>query len=173
MTAALATKPVPQTAAAKQDHAHDFDFLHGGKWNIHNKRLKLRLQGCTEWDEFSATASARPILNGFGNEEEFRTDFWPHFAGMAFRFYNPITETWAIYWADSRGIGVLEPPVKGRIEGDRGIFVGEDFLNGRPIIVHYIWSRVNTASPRWEQAFSGDGGKTWETNWIMDFTRAE
>ena len=25
--------------------------------------------------------------------------------------------------------------------------------------------------PRWEQAFSEDGGKTWETNWIADFTR--
>jgi NIPSNAP len=30
---------------------------------------------------------------------------------------------------------------------------------------------VTSATPRWEQAFSVDGGKTWETNWIMDFTR--
>jgi hypothetical protein len=26
-------------------------------------------------------------------------------------------------------------------------------------------------SCRWEQAYSADGGKTWETNWIMEFTR--
>jgi hypothetical protein len=24
---------------------------------------------------------------------------------------------------------------------------------------------------RWEQAFSDDGGATWETNWTMDFAR--
>ena len=24
---------------------------------------------------------------------------------------------------------------------------------------------------RWEQAFSADGGATWEVNWVMEFTR--
>jgi hypothetical protein len=31
---------------------------------------------------------------------------------------------------------------------------------------------VDTPTPRWEQAFSEDGGETWETNWVMDFARA-
>ena len=43
----------------------------------------------------------------------------------------------------------------------------------RPILVRFIWSGVTTATPRWEQAFSDDGGRTWETNWVMDFTRAD
>ena len=39
-----------------------------------------------------------------------------------------------------------------------------------PIRVRFIWSGVTTPTPRWEQAFSDDGGETWETNWVMDFT---
>jgi hypothetical protein len=166
-----ATASVP---AAQQDSARDFDFLFGKKWKIHNKRLKDRLKGSKTWEEFEATCVARPILNGMGNEDEFRTEFWPNFVGMAFRFYNPATRTWAIYWADSRrGLEMLDPPVRGRFVGNRGVFEGPDMFEGRPIIVHYIWSRVDTPNPRWEQAFSEDGGKTWETNWIMDFTRAD
>jgi hypothetical protein len=62
--------------------------------------------------------------------------------------------------------------VLGSFDGDTGIFEGEDTFEGRPIRVRFVWSGVDTATPRWEQAFSADGGKTWETNWIMEFTRA-
>jgi hypothetical protein len=34
------------------------------------------------------------------------------------------------------------------------------------------WTSAGPDAARWEQAFSADGGKTWETNWIMDFTRS-
>ena len=44
-------------------------------------------------------------------------------------------------------------------------------LEGRPIRVRFLWSRITDTSARWEQAFSLDGGGSWETNWIMDFTR--
>jgi hypothetical protein len=63
--------------------------------------------------------------------------------------------------------------VFGSFEGDTGIFEGEDTLDGRPILVRFRWSGITTETPRWEQAFSEDGGETWETNWVMDFTRAE
>ena len=39
--------------------------------------------------------------------------------------------------------------------------------------MRFTWSGVEGPTPRWEQAFSTDGGSTWETNWVMDFTRAE
>ena len=42
-----------------------------------------------------------------------------------------------------------------------------------PIIVRFVWSRVvTTPTPRWKQAFSADGGKTWETNRVREFTPA-
>jgi hypothetical protein len=31
---------------------------------------------------------------------------------------------------------------------------------------------IKANSSRFEQAFSADGGKTWEANWIMTFDRA-
>lgn len=153
----------------KTDRAHDFDFLMG-RWTIRNRYLRERLEGSTAWVEFESTCVARPLLNGGANEDEYRTSHWPGFVGMSFRFFNPATEQWAIYWADSRR-GVLDPPVFGSFTGDTGIFEGTDAFEGRPVRVRFTWSRVTTTTPRWEQAFSDDGGVTWETNWVMDFRR--
>jgi hypothetical protein len=90
---------------------------------------------------------------------------------MSFRFFDLETRLWSIYWADSRRTGLLDPPVVGSFASGVGIFEGGDTFNGQSIRVRYTWSRTNTEWPRWEQAFSPDRGKTWETNWIMDATR--
>jgi hypothetical protein len=149
--------------------ARDFDFWMGS-WDAHNRRLRERLAGC---DEFAATSVARLTLDGMGNVDEFRTDYAGGYVGMSIRFFDPETRLWSIYWADSRRTGLLEPPVIGGFAGDVGVFEGPDTFAGQPIVVRYTWSRVTTPAPRWEQAFSDDGGETWETNWIMDFSRAE
>jgi hypothetical protein len=147
----------------------DFDFWMG-EWKVHNRRLRKRLAGSSDWEEFEATSQAWPILGGLGNEDIFRTDHDGGFIGMSFRFFDPVKKLWAIYWADTRRSGELDPPVFGSFDGDTGVFRGEDVFEGRPILVRFIWSGVTTRTPRWEQAFSDDGGRTWETNWIMDFT---
>lgn len=152
-----------------RDGAADFDFLLGD-WIVRNRRLRERLTGCTEWLEFTARSSERRILNGLGVEEEYRTEFWPGFVGMALRLYNPQTRLWSIYWADSIR-GVMEAPVVGAFSGDNGVFEGSDVVNGRPIRVRFVWSDTGTDTPRWEQAFSADDGRSWETNWLMDFAR--
>ena len=156
---------------AARDGARDFDFWMGA-WKIHNRRLRERLKGSTTWDEFEATSIARPLLGGVANEDEYRTEYAGGFIGMSFRFFDRATKQWSIYWADSRK-GVLDPPVVGTFTGDTGVFEGTDSFEGRPIRVRFTWSRVTTATPRWEQAFSEDGGKTWETNWFMEMTRDE
>jgi hypothetical protein len=150
--------------------ARDFDFLMG-RWTVRNRRLRERLKGCTEWDEFDATNDARPLLRGLANEDEYVTDYAGGFTGMSFRFFDPAAGLWSIYWADSKR-GTLEPPVVGAFRDGVGAFEGSDVLEGRAIRVRFTWSRTATAAPRWEQAFSADGGATWETNWIMDFRRA-
>ncbi|HKY24541.1 MAG TPA: hypothetical protein VJM07_05260 [Gaiella sp.] len=151
--------------------ASDFDFWFGS-WQVHNRRLTRRLAGSDQWDEFPATVVARPLLDGLGNEDEFRTDHDGGFVGMSFRFFDPERRRWSIYWADSRRPGELDPPVFGTFSGGLGIFEGEDIHRGRPILVRFTWSGVTTPTPRWEQAFSDDGGRTWETNWVMEFARA-
>ncbi len=152
--------------------ARDFDFWMGS-WSCRNRRLRERLAGSDDWDEFESTVVARPILDGLGNEDEFRTDYAGGFVGMSFRFFDPERKRWSIYWADTRRSGELDPPVFGGFSGDTGVFEGDDTFDGRPIRVRFIWSGITTPTPRWEQAFSEDGGATWETNWIMDFTPAE
>jgi hypothetical protein len=149
--------------------ARDFDFLMGS-WKVRNRRLRARLQGCTDWDEFDATNDAHPLLRGLANEDEFVTGYAGGLVGMSFRFFDPATGLWAIYWADSKH-GRLEPPVRGRFEDGVGIFEGDDTLDGRAIRVRFRWSDTDRGQPRWEQAFSADAGASWEVNWTMDFTR--
>ena len=148
----------------------DFDFWMG-EWKVQNRRLRRRLAGSDDWDEFEADARAWPILGGLGNADEYRTDRDGGFLGMSFRFFDPRTRQWSIYWADSRRPGLLDPPVIGSFAGDEGVFEGDDTFEERPIRVRFTWSGVTTGSPSWEQSFSEDGGETWEPNWRMDFTR--
>jgi hypothetical protein len=148
----------------------DFDFWMG-RWSVRNRWLRERLAGSTEWEEFGASVVARPTLDGTGNEDMFRTEHAGGFTGMSFRFFDPASGRWSIYWADSRRPGLLDPPVLGVFDGDVGIFEGDDEVGGRSIRLRFTWSRITTPTPRWERAFSADGGETWETNWIMDFAR--
>ena len=151
--------------------ASDFDFWLG-EWNVDNRRLRERLAGSDEWEEFEATSGARQILGGLGNEDEFRTDHDGGFVGMSFRFFDPRAGSGRSTGPTAAGRESLDPPVFGSFSGDTGVFDGDDTFGGRPIRVRFIWSGVTTPTPRWEQAFSDDGGETWETNWVMDFTRA-
>jgi hypothetical protein len=65
----------------------------------------------------------------------------------------------------------LDPPVVGGFQDGIGTFMADDTFNGQPIVVRFIWSNITATSTRWEQAFSPDGGATWEVNWVMESTR--
>lgn len=158
-------------ARQTEDQSRAFDFLMG-HWEIHNRRLAKRLQGSNEWQEFEANSVCDALPGRLGNEDQYRTDFWQGFVGLSLRFFDPKAGRWSIYWIDNRG-SALQPPVTGAFAGDVGVFEGSDQYQGQPILVRFTWSHVTTPHPRWEQAFSADGGKTWETNWTMDFTRAK
>lgn len=155
-----------------EDGARDFDFW-TGRWHVRNRYLRERLAGSDDWAEFDATSVARQLPGVLGNMDEFRTDFEGGFTGMSFRFFDPGTGRWAIYWADSRRPGLLDPPVLGAFDGDVGVFEGTDTHAGKPVRVRFTWSGVTTPAPRWEQAFSDDDGATWETNWVMEFMRTD
>ncbi len=151
------------------DGRHDFDFYHG-RWQVRNERLRERLVGSDEWETFEAVQECRPILGGIGNLDDFVTDWSDGFRGMTLRLFNPQTRQWSIYWAGNRS-GVLEPPVVGRFDDGVGIFHGDDRHQGRPVRVRFLWSEITARSAHWQQAFSIDGGHSWETNWHMHMTR--
>jgi hypothetical protein len=157
---------------SQADPQKDFDFFIG-KWNVHNRKLKERLKGSTSWDEFDGTVIARPIWDGKANVDEFEADSTTgHIQGMTLRLFDPKSQQWSIYWANSAN-GTLEKPMIGSFKDGRGEFYDQEFFEGKSIFVRFIWSNITSSSCRWEQAFSDDGGKSWETNWIMDFTRVE
>jgi hypothetical protein len=154
---------------ATKDGRRDFDFYFG-RWQIRNERLKERLAGSTDWETFEATQACSPILDGLGNIDDFHTAWSGGFEGMTLRLFNPATREWSIYWASDRS-GTLEPPVVGRFENGVGTFYGRDTHKGTPVLVRFIWSEIHADSAKWQQAFSTDDGKTWETNWVMHMQR--
>jgi len=158
-------------SAASDTQAHAFDFLMG-TWRVQNRLLAKRLQHSHQWLQFQSTDVESPLPTGTGNLEYYLTDHWPNFVGMGLRLYDPQTRKWTIYWTDNRfSSGVLQPPVTGDFHDGRGVFEGPDHLNTIPIIVRYTWRSSDHDHAHWTQAFSRDNGRSWEVNWIMDFTR--
>ena len=151
---------------------HDFDFLHG-RWRVRHRRLKERLAGSTEWQEFDGTAHNWPTLDGAGNVDDNLLELPAGtYRALSIRAFDPATSQWAIWWLDSRSPrGPLYPPMVGAFGEDGvGRFLADATHDGRPIVMRFLWTNSETRSPRWEQAFSTDGGETWEINWVMDFT---
>jgi hypothetical protein len=178
LCAACATSSVranPQESAVNQERplpsgAHGFDF-YVGRWHVDNRRLRQRHVGSNEWDQFPATITARPILGGLGNfdEIEFPTKGW---SGVDVKVYDVEAQHWSNRFIGS-GDGKEQPALVGVFKDGVGEFSGDDVDEGRPIRVRTRWTEMTPKSFRWEQAFSTDGGKTWETNWIMDARRIE
>jgi hypothetical protein len=154
------------------DPQKDFDFYFG-TWKVRNRKLKERLKGSNEWEEFESRVVARRVWGGKANMDEYEADSPSgHIQGMTVRLYNPKTQQWSLYWANSAN-GTLDVPLIGSFKDGRGEFYDQEFFEGRSIYVRFVWSDITPKSFRWEQAFSADGGKTWEVNWIMEMTKIE
>ena len=164
--------PKPLLAAPDLSHLHDFDFL-VGNWQVHHRKLKARLAGSHDWVEFDGSCSMRQLMNGWANVDDNVFNVPGEiYRGVGLRSYDPKTGMWAIWWLDGRNpFGDLDPPVKGHFVNGVGTFYANDTLNGKPVRVRYTWSHITATTARWEQAYSPDGGKNWETNWTMEFKR--
>ena len=154
----------------KNHGRNDFDFLIG-TWKVHHRRLRERLKGSTEWEEFDGETADRKILNGLGNMDEnilHRETGSIH--AISLRLFDPKSKEWSIYWSTNL-TGTLDVPMIGGFQNGRGEFYSQEVFEGRHIYNRFIWSKITENSAQWEQAFSEDGGKSWETNWIMEFER--
>jgi len=161
-------------AVAVRDGQHDFDFAHG-TWSVQLRRLPDPLRGTTDWIEYEGTSVCRPVWDGRANLDEFRVRGPATGAlidGLTLRLYNPATAEWSLYWANASN-GVLSlPPTVGRFADDgSGAFYDEEEIEGRDVLVRYLWTEITPASAHFEQAFSTDRGVTWEPNWISTQTR--
>jgi hypothetical protein len=172
-----AAGPTSQVAApapaAPRDGSHDFDF-EIGTWKIHLKKLDHPLTGSTTWQEFDGTSVVRKVWDGKSQLEEFESDSpsGAHIEGLTLRLYNPAAHQWNLNWATSK-TGTLAVPTIGEFKNGVGEFYDYEPINDRMVLVRFIWSQITPTSAHFEQAFSTDGGKTWEANWITDQTRAK
>jgi hypothetical protein len=171
LAAAAPASAAGANAPAVGDGRHGFDFLMG-TWSTHYRRLRHPLSGSNDWYGFDGTSVVRPLWDGQGNVEDGTLDMpQGRVLGMTVRIYNAQTRRWSLYWGTASK-GILMPPQVGSFDANGvGQFFADDTFGGKNIIVRYKWSHSDADHCRFEQAFSADKGKTWETNWTTDYTR--
>jgi hypothetical protein len=160
---AAAQAPTPKIDANPQQHGFDWQL---GAWDIHMSRLLHPLTGSKSWTPLDGSVVVRPLWGGRANLAEIETQGPSgHLEFMALRLYNPQSQQWNLQFAHSDE-GVLSAPMIGAFKDGRGVFYDQEQYADRTILVRFSFLSLNADSSRDEQAFSADGGKTWEVNWI-------
>ena len=166
-TLAVPSRGAAQTAPAARDGQKDFDW-EIGTWTTKVKVRRNPLSGAAaDWAEYEGTSVVKPLLDGRANFVELSVS-GPRgkIEGGSLRLYNPKAHQWSLNYA-SIGGGVLTAPVFGGFDAKgRGTFYGQDTLDGRTILVRFIITRASANEAKFEQAYSADGGQSWEDNWI-------
>lgn len=166
--AGITTKAAAGETAA---HAHDFDFFLGS-WRVSHRRLRQRLVNNNEWEEFDGTTRCQSLLGGIANMNDSVVNRPGRFSrGLGLRAFDARTNTWADWYLSSSNPTEIGAPGLGRFANGVGTFFSDETFEGRPIKVRGIFSPLTADSLQWEQAFSPDEGKTWETNWVMTYVR--
>ncbi len=166
LVACLAATPLGGFAQAR-DGQHDFDF-NFGTWHVHGQRLEHPLTHLTQWVTYDGTETVRKVWDGRASAAE--VDGPSHIELLHVRTYNPVSHQWAITGANSAA-GTLGAPMYGSFSGGVGRFYDREVFNGRTITVRWVFSHITAGSYRFEQAFSDDGGVSWEPNFVAKATR--
>jgi hypothetical protein len=157
------TAPASSTVA---DGQRDFEW-ETGTWRTTVRVLAEPLaESPDEWLQFTGTTVVRPLLDQRANIVEFEVSGPSgRIDALNLRLYEPQAGRWSLTFVNIRD-GLLTPAVYGGFHDGVGEFYGDDQLGGRPIAVRFLIFRQGPDTARFEQAFSADGGTTWETNWI-------
>jgi len=159
-----------QGVRERRDGQRDFDFSIG-TWKTHVSRLLHPLTASKTWTEYDGTSVVRKVWNGRANLLELEVSGPAgRIEGAGLRLYNPQSRQWSLNWVSSRD-GILNRPMLGEFQGARGEFYDQESFGGRAIFARNRFLDITPNSCRFEQAYSEDGGRTWETNWVMTFTR--
>lgn len=161
------SKSSSQTAA---DGRHDFDW-EIGTWKTQVKRRLRPLSGSQEWVGYNGTTTVSKVWSGRANLVELDVSGPAgRIEALSLRLYNPEARQWSLNFSNVNG-GTMAIPTIGEFKEGRGEFYATETLGGRSILVRFVISEFSQESAHFEQSFSGDGGKTWETNWIAVDTR--
>lgn len=161
--------PLPSVSSAP-DGAHDFDF-NFGVWKTHIRRLQKPLTGSRTFIDYDGTSVVGKVWGGRASLLELEASGPAgHVEGVGLRLFNPRSHQWRLNWANSSD-PVMTTPMVGRFVHGEGQFYDQEEFEGRIIMARNGFSAIAPNSSHFEQAFSDDAGKTWETNWIMTFNR--
>jgi hypothetical protein len=162
---AQSAAPKTLSNGAPRDGQHDFDFEFG-TWKTHLKLLSHPLTGSTSWIEYDGATVVRKVWDGRANLVELEVDgAHGHIEALSMRLYHPDSRQWSLHFANSSD-GMIGVPTVGEFKNGRGEFFDQEMIGGKATLVRFVISDITRNSCRFEQAFSPDGGKTWETNWI-------
>jgi len=167
---ALLSLPAFGAQNAPRDGQHDFDF-EIGTWRTQLSRRLRPLTGSNTWVKYEGTTTVRKVLGGRANLVELDVEGPAgRIEGLSLRLYNPESRQWSLNFSNV-AVGTLSTPTTGEFKNGRGEFYSQETLGGRAILVRFVISDITPTSCHFEQAFSDDGGKTWEVNWIATDTR--
>lgn len=167
--AASASGAGPDEASVR-DGQHDFDFDFG-TWKTHSSRLLHPLSGSTTWADLDGITVVRKVWDGRANLAEYKADGASnHVELLSLRYYNPNAHQWGLVFA-TPNVGTLSVPCIGEFRNGRGDFYDQEEFNGKYILVRFSIWKITDDTAQSEQAFSDDGGKTWEVNWVNKYTR--
>jgi len=164
-------QPSGAQASPAASGQHDFDW-EIGTWQTKVRLLRNPLSGeAPKWAEYQGTSIVRPLLDGRANFVELSVAGQAgKIEGGSLRLFNPQSRQWNLNFANLRN-GMLTAPVYGSFDASgKGLFYGQDMLDGRAILVRFIITRSSRREAHFEQAYSTNGGTTWETNWIAQDT---
>jgi hypothetical protein len=161
---------VPEMRDGQHDGQRDFDF-EIGQWNTHLRRLLHPLTGSTAWTEYDGTSTVRRIWNGKANLLELEVEGpGGHIEALSLRLYDATSHQWSLNFSNAAG-GTMSTPSIGEFQNGRGEFYDQEAVGGRTVLVRFVIEPRGPDAYRFEQAFSDDGGKTWEVNWVATDTR--
>jgi|SRR5579885_1591005 len=168
LTATTETPKVPAVSADPAQHGFDWQL---GTWTIRMRRMLHPLSAAETWTTYDGTVDVKKLWGGRADLAEIDTQGPAgHLQFLSLRLYEPKSHQWTLNFAHA-GSGSVGNPMHGEFHAGKGEFYDQSTLDGKAILERFSFGDITTGKAQDQQAFSADGGKTWEVNWINDQTR--
>jgi len=122
------------------------------------------------WERGKGTNSIKKTLDGRVIQEHF-VGSWDEsqaYHGKSFSVYVTGEKKWKQTWVDNLGAYL---DLTGRVEGSTFIFMREEKRAGQRILQRMVYSDIRRNSYTWDWQLSRNDGRSWESQWKIQYTR--
>jgi hypothetical protein len=127
----------------------ELSYVEDGKRGTSRNRITKTLDGCAVLEEFTGGAGTR-------------------LDGRSFSTYDRLTKRWKQTWVDNTA-SYLD--FTGGLQDGEMVFAREMQRDGKTVSQRMVFRDVKRDSLTWLWQRSDDGGKTWTTQWEIDYRR--